>query len=80
MRFVIPDLRAIIPAFAVRVFLKLALLLIFIGALHAAGLALTCPLRAPCVHLNFKLCPALVRLYALFVTSDTIIVYLNSLI
>jgi hypothetical protein len=47
MRFVIPDLRAIIPPLAVRVFLKLALLLMLTGALHAAGLALTCPLRGP---------------------------------
>ena len=47
---------------------------IFIGALHDAGLARTCPLRGPLVHLNLKdgVFPGFLW-YALLVISKTII-------
>src|SRR6056300_155327 len=37
----------------------------FIGALQAAGLALTCPLRAPCRQRNFRVCLPPERLHTL---------------
>ena len=43
------------PPLAVRGFVNVLLAVIFKGALHAAGLARTCPLRGPYGHLNLRL-------------------------
>jgi len=53
--FVILVLAATKPPLAVRVFFNVLLAFTFNGALHADGLARTCPLRGPYVHLNLRL-------------------------
>ena len=73
--FVIEDFAADILAAAPRlVCFKVLLAFTFKGALHAAGLARTCPLRGPYVHLNLSVgdLPGLLW-YALVVISEIII-------
>ena len=69
---VTPALRVIIPPCRCFVNERVLLFFIFIGALHADGLARTCPLRGPLVHLNFKLCDAPDFAYALVVASNLV--------